>query len=317
MAEISRRLTRSQSKQPRPVTDDTFPCSDSEQTTANPKLPRPSLPPPIALPSALLPNNTRLLPHEHALLIRKQSLLRSVDLTAHEIPPIANAVATTLVFAAHQAGTAVCISPNGLLLTASHCIAETLEELEAVRQHPPWLIFSDGRAVCATPLNWDPHRDLVLLQITHSQDALGPFPYTLILSGTMLAQTPLVCIGHPGSEDLEASPSSSGKLKASGYDVLCVTRGRFRGMQAGQDPHDNEEIGALKHDCWTYWGHSGAPLVIDTGKRARSSESDIGRLVGLHSSWDEETGMRRGVGLEAIREFMNTWQAQVEVESSI
>jgi hypothetical protein len=28
------------------------------------------------------------------------------------------------------------------------------------------------------------------------------------------------------------------------------------------------------------------------------------RLVGLHSSWDEETGMRRGVPLEAIKEFL-------------
>jgi hypothetical protein len=27
-------------------------------------------------------------------------------------------------------------------------------------------------------------------------------------------------------------------------------------------------------------------------------------LVGVHSSWDDETGMRRGVGIEAIREFL-------------
>lgn len=57
---------------------------------------------------------------------------------------------------------------------------------------------------------------------------------------------------------------------------------------------DNAEIGALMHDCWTYWGHSGAPLV----------DAKAGGLVGLHSSWDEETGMRRGIGVEAIVEFL-------------
>ena len=100
----------------------------------------------------------------------------------------------------------------------------------------------------------------------------------------------LVCIGHPGSEDLEASESG---IK-TGYDVLHVSTGAFRGLAEGQDVQDNSEIGALKHDCWTYWGHSGAPLV----------DRRTGNLIGLHSSWDDETGMRRGVALEAIQAFM-------------
>lgn len=100
----------------------------------------------------------------------------------------------------------------------------------------------------------------------------------------------LLCVGHPGSEDLECEEQGV----ATGYDVLHVSKGAFRGYAAGQDVHDNEEIGALMHDCWTYWGHSGAPLV----------EVKTGMLVGLHSSWDEETGMRRGVGLEAVKEFI-------------
>lgn len=51
------------------------------------------------------------------------------------------------------------------------------------------------------------------------------------------------------------------------------------------------------HDCWTYWGHSGAPIL----------EVNKGTLVGLHSSWDEETGMRRGVGGVAIVAFLDKW----------
>lgn len=83
----------------------------------------------------------------------------------------------------------------------------------------------------------------------------------------------------------------------TGYDVLCVSEGRFHGCAEGQDVEDNEEIGALKHDCWTYWGHSGAGLV----------ERGTGRLVGVHSSWDEESGMRRGVAWEAVKAFLGEW----------
>lgn len=90
--------------------------------------------------------------------------------------------------------------------------------------------------------------------------------------------TDIFCIGQPGAEDLESSTPNQ-KTK---YNLFEVSEGKYRGMVKGADPQVNEEIGTLKHDCWTYWGHSGAPLV--------SSE---GELVGLHSSWDEENGMRR------------------------
>lgn len=85
------------------------------------------------------------------------------------------------------------------------------------------------------------------------------------------------------------------------------------------------------HDCWTYWGHSGAPIVgrrsqggsrRGGGERAkrrgrrkakfeRGEGEGEGRgegggmLMGLHSSWDDTTGMRRGVAWEAIRAFLH------------
>jgi hypothetical protein len=102
----------------------------------------------------------------------------------------------------------------------------------------------------------------------------------------------LVCIGHPGSEDLEASEPGV----RTNYDVLHLSTGSFRGYSAGQNLQDNSDIGALMHDCWTYWGHSGAPLL----------DRQSGRLIGLHSSWDDETAMRRGVPLEAIQAFLES-----------
>jgi hypothetical protein len=116
------------------------------------------------------------------------------------------------------------------------------------------------------------------------------FPFVSIAEAAPRLRTALVCIGHPGSEDLE-DPTPGVK---TGYDVLHVSTGLFRGYDPDQDLQDNSEIGALKHDCWTYWGHSGAPLI----------EQTTGSLIGLHSSWDETSGMRRGVPLEAIQQFL-------------
>lgn len=56
-------------------------------------------------------------------------------------------VKPTLVFAQYEAGTAVCISSTGLLLTCAHCVAESEEELDLDASH--WLIFASGQVVSA------------------------------------------------------------------------------------------------------------------------------------------------------------------------
>jgi hypothetical protein len=70
------------------------------------------------------------------------------------------------------------------------------------------------------------------------------------------------------------------------------------------DPQDNSEIGTLKHDAWTYWGHSGAPLL----------RRGDGSLLGLHSSWDDRTAMRHGVPLVAIKAFLDGHLPKDEVD---
>ena len=206
---------------------------------------------------------------------------------------LGRAAAATLVFAQEEAGTAICISPDGFLLTCSHCVAETYEEFQ--QKEDKWLLFASGSAVRARCVAWDSRRDLALLQIVAAQDYLSEtdevasFPCASIASTQ--EQEQLLYVGHPGSEDLEASRAGI----ATNYDVLHISTGGFRGLAEGQDPQYNSEIGASMHDCWTYWGHSGAPLI------SRNS----GSLVGLHSSWDDETGVRRGVPLAAIKAFLN------------
>ncbi|KAF8901396.1 trypsin-like cysteine/serine peptidase domain-containing protein [Gymnopilus junonius] len=261
------------------------------------------------LPSTLTRNITRLLKKDFSILHKKKKRLREHGI---DMPPIrngvdmSNVVNATLVFAQEDAGTAVCISPHGILLTCSHCVAESTEELENNRTK--WLLFASGEVVKADCVAWDPTRDLSLLQIVacqrlaetglNSPSSSSPsaiplqgFPFLIPADAPLPFRAALTCVGHPGSEDLEASKPG---IKTN-YNVLHVSSGNFRGYAPGQDRQDNSEIGALMHDCWTYWGHSGAPLV----------EQSSGRLAGLHSSWDDQTGMRRGVGLEAIKAFLN------------
>ncbi|TGJ84180.1 hypothetical protein E0Z10_g4564 [Xylaria hypoxylon] len=301
---MSPRQTRSRTKATKAVNGS---LADIERLT----LSNPTIDPPVddhgisKLPTALTRAITGLRAMHHKLLLRKQTWLQqySLDIPA-QFTKHAAALDATLVFAQEEAGTAVCIAPNGMLLTCSHCVAENIDERN--RPEHCWLLFRSGVAVKATCVAWDDRRDLALLQVVaahrKSEDTeLSHFPFVAVSLIAPALNSRLVCVGHPGSEDLEASQPG---IKTN-YDVLHVSAGRFRGCAEDQDPQDNSEIGALMHDCWTYWGHSGAPLLdVKTGK-----------LIGLHSSWDDETGMRRGVPLEAILAFLEENKEHVAVHN--
>ncbi|KAF3213231.1 hypothetical protein TWF679_005460 [Orbilia oligospora] len=249
--------------------------------------------------------STGLSKRDLMLLLKKQRLLkistpealRSLD--SH----LNHTLLATLVFAQSEAGTAFCISSTGVLITCSHCVSEDPSELEENRIK--WLLFASGRAVQAKCIAYDHIRDLALLRIisaeqeptstssnisNNHQNPSSSFPFLPIASTSPKKNTQMVCIGHPGDEDLETSKPG---VKTN-YDVIHVSYGRYRGIAEGADVQDNSEIGALMHNCWTYWGHSGAPLCMRKD----------GSVVGMHSSWDDETGMRRGVAWEAIVEFL-------------
>ena len=105
---------------------------------------------------------------------------------------------------------------------------------------------------------WDGKRDLALLRVVAAQSGVVPSPsavdresmsadlVTLPIAASMPMKTsPTICIGHPGSEDLEADEEG---VKTY-YPVLAVSEGQYLGYAKGQDVQDNSDIGALMHNA--------------------------------------------------------------------
>lgn len=213
-------------------------------------------------------------------------------------PRAVQGLASTLIFAQHEAGTAVCIDQRGWILTCAHCFGETIQEWRAHRRK--WLLCYTGLAVQVECIVWDARRDLALAKVIcievpeETGSSFGPVTVTPVfayvpLSTSQSITAPVICIGQPGADDLESAAP-----RKTAYDLIEISKGRLCGIIPDVDPQDNSEIGTLKHDAWTYWGHSGAPLLRRVD----------GSLLGLHSSWDDSTAMRHGVPLIAIKAFL-------------
>jgi hypothetical protein len=265
-------------------------------------------PPQEQKPILLLPPTTKLphlSPSEFKLLRKKKSKLRlTVPSTLSSLPDIClrTTLEASLIFAQHEAGTAVLIHPSGWVLTCAHCFGDSEEEYKADSKKR-WLLFYTGDAVLVECRAWDSFRDLALLKIIaieSTSQGVPTFRTVKLYQGKMSYKMSILCIGQPGRDDLESKES-----RKTTYNLVEVSEGTFRGMVKGVDPQDNEDIGALMHDAWTYWGHSGAPLL-----------REVDGLVGLHSSWDDGTAMRHGVPGDAIREFLMVYLPEAVDEAA-
>jgi hypothetical protein len=109
-------------------------------------------------------------------------------------------------------------------------------------------------------------------------------PFAPLAAAPPEVGTWICAIGQPGS----AAPDGG----ATGYQPFHVSTGHIRGFRSS-NPLASQGLGGVKHDAWTYWGHSGCPLF-----------NDRGQIVAMHNSWDSETAMRHGVTYEAIVHFL-------------
>ena len=98
--------------------------------------------------------------------------------------------------------------------------------------------------------------------------------------------------GQASPKAAQLATTAAGKApRRMGYEPFHVSFGAVDafGAKAGCP-----SLGRLHHSCWTYWGHSGAPLF-----------DQHGCVVGLHNSWDEDNdGQRHAVDWERIVRFL-------------
>ncbi len=218
-----------------------------------------------------------------------------------DLGPAIAGLGATVVFAPWESATGVCVHPDGWVLTCAHCMPE------GVGSHEVVLVAgtqSTEPVICdAACLYADEKMDLALLKIQRVRATTEQIANTLAFPsvslsalGTAPINTKLICFGQPGREDLETK-----QKRATKYPIVSVTGGKV--VAYAEDLLDNSEIGALTHNCWTYWGHSGAALL---------NRFD-GTLVGLHSSWDGATGTRHGITLEALHAFLSDAAASLKI----
>lgn len=67
----------------------------------------------------------------------------------------------------------------------------------------------------------------------------------------------LLCIGNPSFFDREKND----RKWLSRHEPFTISNGNFKGYLPNKIYGNvKEKLGPLKHSCWTYWGHEGAPI---------------------------------------------------------
>jgi S1-C subfamily serine protease len=172
-------------------------------------------------------------------------------------------------------GSGVNLDSRGVFLTAAHVVDELGAEL-TVR-------FPDGTEVAAVTTAIDTALDVAVLEPIDARDG-GALPWAPLAASAPDVGTGVVVIGHPG----KWTPDGD----ATGYQPWNVSVGEIRGFDG--EPLDDQRMGGVEHDAWTYWGHSGSPLFDERG-----------RIVALHNSWDSRNAMRHAVTYQAIRHLLD------------
>ena len=194
-------------------------------------------------------------------------------------------------------GTAVCISEKGYILTCSHAAPP----FEDDNNKESLYIFQNGEIVKALTLEKDDQLDLALLKIIEIYEngkftKIENFPekkfnYSKIKISSLneIIVENVFYIGNPCFTMYD----DDGKLENNKYKPFWISFGKIKGY-IKDGIYCKNDLGPLIHNCWTYWGHSGAPIFNTNGK-----------IVGMHNSWNEKNANRHGNSLLGIIKFIS------------
>ena len=231
----------------------------------------------------------------HALMPRGRGLDadRQVALDAlQSVLPRAMAAAVHII----PSGSGVHLG-GGLLLTCAHCISHDDDDDDEDSNEAPQrvgrvkeLVTARGLTFGARCVATDESSDVALLRILPSETlpaSLGSLPLADALDKDAASRLPVLAVGNPYDWDLERPEGA--RPRKNGFTAFWVSGGRLEGVLDAATAK-RKGLGAQKHGAWTYWGHSGCPLV--SGK---------GEVVAMHNSWDATNkAQRHAVPLGAI-----------------
>jgi hypothetical protein len=195
-------------------------------------------------------------------------------------------------------GTAVCINEKGYILTCSHAVPP----FEDDKTKESLYIFPNGEIVKTLTLEKDNKIDLALLKIIEIYEngnfiKISKFPEKKFIYSKIKELKEenekigenIFCIGNP----CFTMYNDNNKLEKNNYKPFWISFGKIKGYLKDKIYCKNE-LGPLIHNCWTYWGHSGAPIFNFDGE-----------LIGMHNSWNEKNADRHGNSLLGINKFLS------------
>jgi len=195
-------------------------------------------------------------------------------------------------------GTAVCINEKGYILTCSHAVPP----FEDDKTKESLYIFPNGEIVKTLTLEKNNQIDLALLKINEIYEngkfikikeiPEKKFNYSKIklsIKENEKIGENIFCIGNPCFEIY----NDNDKLEKNNYKPFWISFGKIKGY-INDGINCKNELGPLIHNCWTYWGHSGAPIFNYKGE-----------IIGMHNSWNEKNGDRHGISLLGIVKFIS------------
>ena len=195
---------------------------------------------------------------------------------------------------------------NGWVLTCAHCVAhddyidsdDNDDNEEDKIGRAVELINARGEtfgSVCAKVCN---EADLALLKILDGDyEHISPLGcISLASKGSDGDGIDIFALGNPCDTDLE----DVGRKSKNGFNPFHVSKGKLV-SKLNRSEARKLGLGRQIHSAWTYWGHSGCPLL---SLNQTDKEDCTVQIVGIHNSWDDRNANRHGIPLDDLWEFL-------------
>mmetsp|Transcript_14797 Transcript_14797/g.16867 ORF Transcript_14797/g.16867 Transcript_14797/m.16867 type:complete len:374 (+) Transcript_14797:144-1265(+) len=204
---------------------------------------------------------------------------------------------------------------QGLILTCAHCVThddygdddDDRDDLKIGRIVE--LVNAKGETFGSVCIQSSSSLDVALLQIPKKEYYinLGALNLAKEMDEHLLNGLDIFALGNPCDIDLEACDEDDERSKRKNkrnmnrFNPFHVSQGKLTKRLSVAEAKA-KGLGRQIHSAWTYWGHSGCPLVSVRNIGGQISIC----IVGIHNSWDDRNGNRHCVPVDEILHFVHS-----------